>query len=358
MQQRVTRSLQNKLKLMPISPPNIVGTLQYKGVWNATTNTPTLTSSVGTQGFFYVVGVAGTTNLNGIAVWDLGDWAVFNGSVWGKVDSGSGEVLSVAGKVGVVTLEIADISGAVIGTDLQAYSFALDSWATIIPNSTVLNATASSPDISGGLLSYDGSGLFSGSAGNVAFAVSAGSASSATTATSAGNASSADSPSNSSNFGGIDLTALLGPGSDGASLTFSSKTNLVSAIFTSDSSHFVDGTGAYQLISSISATQKLVTNATPTTGQTVSAAGVHQDELIYIQPSGTLLALTVQLEPGGGVVADIGDTKELFISQIITGLTVSASGGTVRGTALTTSSAINGSYEYIKVTSTDWLRIR
>lgn len=126
----------------------------------------------------------------------------------------------------------------------------------------------------------------------------------------------------------------------------------------SDTSHVVLGNGTYATIASLYAAEKLVTNAAPTTGQTVNAAGIDQDELIYIQPAGTLLALTIELEPGGGVIADIGDVKEIFISQIITGLTVQATGGTVRGTALTTSSAVNGSYEYIKVASTDWLRIR
>lgn len=140
--------------------------------------------------------------------------------------------------------------------------------------------------------------------------------------------------------------------------TYLKISDIYSTIFTSDAAHFVDGTGAFQAIASLLASEKVVTNAAPTTGQTVNAAGVDQDELIYIQPAGTLLALTIQLEPGGGVVADIGDIKEIFISQIITGLTVSATGGTVRGTALTTSSAVNGSYEYCKVTSTDWLRIR
>jgi hypothetical protein len=61
--------------------------VRYQGTWNAATNTPTLTSSVGTQGDYYVVSVAGTTNLNGITDWQPGDWAIFNGSVWEKVDN-------------------------------------------------------------------------------------------------------------------------------------------------------------------------------------------------------------------------------------------------------------------------------
>jgi hypothetical protein len=40
--------------------------LVYKGTWNASTNTPTLASGTGTTGEFYIVSVAGTTNLDGI----------------------------------------------------------------------------------------------------------------------------------------------------------------------------------------------------------------------------------------------------------------------------------------------------
>ena len=61
--------------------------VRYQGTWNANTNTPTLTSSVGNQGDYYVVSVAGNTNLNGITDWQPGDWAIFNGSVWEKVDN-------------------------------------------------------------------------------------------------------------------------------------------------------------------------------------------------------------------------------------------------------------------------------
>jgi hypothetical protein len=68
---------------------NAIGALNYAGTWNASTNTPTLTSSVGNKGDYYVVSVAGNTNLNGETLWGVGDWAAFNGSVWQKVDGGS-----------------------------------------------------------------------------------------------------------------------------------------------------------------------------------------------------------------------------------------------------------------------------
>jgi len=63
----------------------------YQGTWNASTNTPTLTSSVGTQSYYYVVSVAGNTTLNGVSGWNVGDWAIFTGGVWEKVPGSSSE---------------------------------------------------------------------------------------------------------------------------------------------------------------------------------------------------------------------------------------------------------------------------
>lgn len=68
---------------------NALGALNFVGTWNASTNTPTLTSSVGTKGDYYVVGVAGATALNGISNWGVGDLATFNGSVWQRVEGGA-----------------------------------------------------------------------------------------------------------------------------------------------------------------------------------------------------------------------------------------------------------------------------
>lgn len=91
------------------------GQLSYQGTWNASTNTPTLASGVGVQNHYYVVSVAGTTNLDGITDWQVNDWALFNGSVWQKIDQ-SDLVVSVNGQTGVVVLNVGDISGAVPNT--------------------------------------------------------------------------------------------------------------------------------------------------------------------------------------------------------------------------------------------------
>ena len=87
---------------------NFGGGLSYKGTWNASTNTPTLTSGSGTNGWYYVVNTAGSTNLNGITDWQVGDWAIFNGSTWQKIDQ-TNLVTSVAGRTGDVTLTSTDV---------------------------------------------------------------------------------------------------------------------------------------------------------------------------------------------------------------------------------------------------------
>jgi len=110
---------------------NAIGALNYKGTWNASTNSPTLTSGVGTKGDYYVVSVAGSTNLDGSSLWGVGDWAVFNGSIWQKVDGGdSGNFvnISVSALTGYMyangtsnvtastTIPVANVAGAVPNT--------------------------------------------------------------------------------------------------------------------------------------------------------------------------------------------------------------------------------------------------
>lgn len=88
---------------------DLVGGLQYQGTWNASTNTPTITSGVGTDGHFYIVSVAGNTTIDGISGWEIGDWIVFHGSAWQKVDN-TESVVSVNGFTGAVTLTTSNIS--------------------------------------------------------------------------------------------------------------------------------------------------------------------------------------------------------------------------------------------------------
>lgn len=79
---------------------NAIGALNYKGTWNASTNTPALASGAGTKGDYYQVSVAGSTNLDGISNWGVGDVAAFNGTTWQRIEGGAdlnGVNLSVSG---------------------------------------------------------------------------------------------------------------------------------------------------------------------------------------------------------------------------------------------------------------------
>jgi hypothetical protein len=87
----------------------LVGGVMYEGTWNASTNTPTIVSSVGSKGDYYIVATAGSTNINGITSWNIGDWIIFNGSTWDKVDN-TDAVSSVNGYTGAVSLVTNDIA--------------------------------------------------------------------------------------------------------------------------------------------------------------------------------------------------------------------------------------------------------
>jgi hypothetical protein len=126
-----------------------IGAVNYKGTWDANANSPALVSSVGTQGDYYVVNVAGTTNLNGISDWQIGDWAIFNGSVWQKVDN-TDAVTSVNGQVGTVVLTAANVN-AVADTATITAGTGLTGGGNVASNVTIALAnTAVSPDTYGG----------------------------------------------------------------------------------------------------------------------------------------------------------------------------------------------------------------
>jgi len=88
---------------------SLVGGVIYKGTWNASTNNPLIQSGVGTKGWYYVVNVAGSTNIDGISDWNVGDWIIFDGTAWQQVDN-TDTVVSVNGQVGVVVLTTTNIS--------------------------------------------------------------------------------------------------------------------------------------------------------------------------------------------------------------------------------------------------------
>lgn len=90
-------------------PASSVGALDYQGTWDADANSPVIpAAAVGNAGHYYVVSVAGTTEIDGISTWNLGDWIVSDGVTWSRIEN-TQNVLSVAGKTGAVTLVKGDV---------------------------------------------------------------------------------------------------------------------------------------------------------------------------------------------------------------------------------------------------------
>ena len=96
-------------------PTALTGAIVFKGVWNASTNTPTLSSSlpVGLQtGWEYVVEVGGTRNIgDGSKTFNAGDFVIYDGSQWKQVASGDAFVsltggggITVSSSTGAITL--------------------------------------------------------------------------------------------------------------------------------------------------------------------------------------------------------------------------------------------------------------
>lgn len=109
-------------------PASVVGAVAYQGTWNASTNTPALSGGSGTQGHYYRVSVAGSTNLDGITDWAVGDHVIFDGTAWDKIDN-TDQVVSVHGRQGAVVGASGDYTasqitnapaGSISATDVQA----------------------------------------------------------------------------------------------------------------------------------------------------------------------------------------------------------------------------------------------
>ena len=132
---------------------SVAGGLSYQGTWNATTNTPTLASSTGTNGYYYIVSTAGSTNLNGITDWKVGDWLLFNGSTWQKIDQSETlqTITSTDGSVTVTTTgSTADLSVAVAASTTNVICLVRNTTGATLTKGTVVyinGATGQNPTV-------------------------------------------------------------------------------------------------------------------------------------------------------------------------------------------------------------------
>jgi len=294
----------------------LVGGVTYQGVWDAATNTPTLTSSVGTQGYYYVVNVAGSTNLNGITDWKIGDWAIFNGTAWNKVDN-TDSVSSVNGQTGAVSLTTDNISEGT--TNLYyldsraraALSFAAGSGAynstsgviTIPTNTSQLtngaafitlgSLTASSP------LSYNNT--------TGAFSISQASASVS------GYLSSTDwTTFNSKGSGTVTSVGLSMPSAFSVGSSPVTGSGTIAVTGSGATTQYIDGTGALQTFPTIiTEAQNLITDVYNETGATLTKGTV-----VYINGGhGNLPTITKALATSDATSAQTYGVVQLDITN-------------------------------------------
>jgi hypothetical protein len=88
--------------------------MEYKGTWNAATNTPTLANGTGDTGDVYICNVAGTVNFGaGAIAFAVGDYVIYSGSIWQRSSGAVGTVTSVAA---TITGDSLTISGSPVTT--------------------------------------------------------------------------------------------------------------------------------------------------------------------------------------------------------------------------------------------------
>lgn len=112
-----------------------VSAMEFKGTWDASTNTPALADGTGNTGDTYRVSVAGSQDLgSGSQTYSIGDWILYNGSIWQQA-SNAESVASVFGRSGVITAQSGDYTasqvtnvpaGDISSTDIQAAINELD----------------------------------------------------------------------------------------------------------------------------------------------------------------------------------------------------------------------------------------
>ena len=88
--------------------------MEYKGTWNAATNTPTLANGTGDTGDVYICNVAGTVNFGaGPLTFAVGDYVIYSGTIWQRSSGAVGTVTSVAASI---TGDSVTISGSPVTT--------------------------------------------------------------------------------------------------------------------------------------------------------------------------------------------------------------------------------------------------
>lgn len=166
-------SLDSGGKVPAAQLPNTV--MEFKGQWNASTNSPTLANGTGNPGDTYIVSVAGTQNLgSGSVSYEVRDYVMYDGSIWQKSDA-SDAITSVFGRQGVVVATAGDYtasqvtnvpSGNVTSITVQAaideLQFDIDTRASQTALTAHTGASTGVHGVSGSVVGTTGSQTLSG----------------------------------------------------------------------------------------------------------------------------------------------------------------------------------------------------
>ena len=130
----VTSAIQDQLGAL-------AGALIFQGDWNASTNDPDLTTVAPATGYYWRVSVAGSTSLDGITDWKIGDFPIKTATGWVKVDNTD---TSIEGTTSATfTVDTDSVLGKLI---LSAQAGAADKTMTVQNDALTDNRTWTLPD--------------------------------------------------------------------------------------------------------------------------------------------------------------------------------------------------------------------
>ena len=116
------------------------GALIPQGNWNASTNTPDISTAT-EPGYFWIVSVNGSTDIGGITDWEVNDWVVKTADGWAKIDN-TDKVTSVNGETGAIT-DVAKTDEANTFSEIQTFEndLVFEFGSKVIDNESIPNGS-------------------------------------------------------------------------------------------------------------------------------------------------------------------------------------------------------------------------
>ena len=137
--------------------PDLTFGTQFNGLWDADTNTPTLTNAScgATDEFYYVVSVPGNTTLGENTVWTGSDLAICVNGTWSKIQRDVEQVIAFNGRTGAVVPQLGDYDASqiMVGNStldvFAGYGFVMWTASPDLPGGQLLLGTTNQIVVSG-----------------------------------------------------------------------------------------------------------------------------------------------------------------------------------------------------------------